>query len=277
MLSTFICLAWPTMTSWHTHTRAHIPVAKIITWHVNPTPLTYADLGAAGSAWLPTQLQLSVPHPAIIDWIPFPALRDKLILYHSANPRLDDIICDIGNSYVMEADISTFVAGVGSLRGYISVWDLVRAISPKTTDSSSGGTDANIVELNNALGTDSTWAHGNRGSNCQAEQGKGLGCSFPTLPAPSVDVLFNSNTLAFQAFKMLNMDKGPWRFKLDPAFFERHPELYDPKTDLMAHGLPLRPSTRKSIEIPRPLDDSVLGRYCELVSWNFDLGLGRSS
>lgn len=67
MLSTFICLSWLTITLWHTHTRSHILVAKIITWHVNPTPLMYADLDTEKSVWLLMQLQLSVPHPVIIN------------------------------------------------------------------------------------------------------------------------------------------------------------------------------------------------------------------
>ena len=82
MLSTFIYISWPTMKSWHTYTRAHVPLTKLMTWRINPTAASYADLCSTTPAWVPTKLQISVPHPPVIDWIPFPSMRDKLIHYH---------------------------------------------------------------------------------------------------------------------------------------------------------------------------------------------------
>lgn len=70
-------------------------------------------------------------------------------------------MCDIGNSYVVETDISTFVSIIGSIRRYISVWDLVRAISSKTTKSSTAVSEASILEFNNSLGNDSAWMDSN--------------------------------------------------------------------------------------------------------------------
>jgi len=78
---------------------------------------------------------MSVAHPSIIDWIPWPELRDKLIIHHSANPRLDSLICDIGNSYVVPADLSLLIKYPQSVLGYLGVWDLVRAIAPEATGS----------------------------------------------------------------------------------------------------------------------------------------------
>ena len=37
MLSAFVCMSWQMMTAWHSYTRAHIPVGKLMTWHLNPT------------------------------------------------------------------------------------------------------------------------------------------------------------------------------------------------------------------------------------------------
>src|SRR4051812_43104242 len=138
MLATFIYLSWPEMKSWHAHTRAHIPLTKLMAWHIDPTTTAYTELTNTTAAWVPTKLQSSIPHPAIIDWIPFPGIRDKLILCHSANPCLDEIIRDLGNSYVVEADASKLVVGLGSGQYYISVWDIVRSMTPQGTEDPPG-------------------------------------------------------------------------------------------------------------------------------------------
>ncbi|RFU28417.1 hypothetical protein B7463_g7916, partial [Scytalidium lignicola] len=270
MLSTFICMSWPTMTSWHTYTKAHVPVAKLMRWKVDPTPEAFVGLSRS---WQPTSLQLSVPHPAIIDWIPFPTLRDKLIRYHAANPRLDEIICKIGNSYVMETDVSRLVSGIGPTRGYISVWDLVRAISPEATDNrpEHALTDwNNLFNPEYSLDTETASEPTNAITKQSEDQ-------YNALPVSNVEALFNSKVAALQAFKLLGMDKGASFFQLDRTFFEEHPELYDyTAADLIARGIPLRPSKRRSIPIPGQLDSSVLERYRELASWTFDLSLDRA-
>ena len=97
------------------------------------------------------------------------------------------------------------------------------------------------------------------------------------LPAPNVNALFNSKSFALKAFKVLGMDQGAVTFRLDPAFFEQHPELYDCKASLMAHGIPLRPPVRASVPTPRVLDTSLLGRYRELSMWTFETSFDRAS
>ena len=61
-------------------------------------------------------------------------------------------------------------------------------------------------------------------------------------------------------------------YKLDPEFFKKHPELYDPTSDLMANGIVrIRPPHPKAINPPKLLDSSLLGRYRELATWTDDL------
>jgi hypothetical protein len=53
-----------------------------------PSAKTY---GALHPAYRPTKLQLSVPHAAIIDWLPWPDLRDQVILWQD---QIDvDLVC----------------------------------------------------------------------------------------------------------------------------------------------------------------------------------------
>lgn len=188
---------------------------------------------------------MRVPHPSIIDWIPWPQLRDKLIIHHSANPCLDSIISDIGNSYVMPADLSLLIKCPQSVLGYVGVWDLVRAIAPEATGSPEPQSEDNDLEVFESL----------------------------SLPAQDANSLFSSQELASQAFKVLGTDKGPFNFRLDPAFFGRHPELYDPGSDLMALGVALRPCAQVSMRPPRALDLSVVGQYQEISRYFIDMAL----
>ncbi|KIW89957.1 uncharacterized protein Z519_09387 [Cladophialophora bantiana CBS 173.52] len=256
MLSSFICLSWPTMAAWHTYTRAHIPVGSLMAWRLNPSPEMYA---AIDPSLRPTKLQMTVHHPAIIDWIPFASLREKLIIYHSANPNLDDLICEIGNSYVMEIDLARLVAVIPPTRGYVGVWDLVRSIAPEAT-ASSNTTNLFHPDFENSPETIDDF-------DDEDEPNTPASC----LPAPNASVLFGSKVLALKAFKLIGMHRGVGNFLLDPNFFDKYPELFDPAANLVAHGVPLRPGDRKFISAPQPLDSSVLGRYKELSSWSLSL------
>ncbi|TGO48233.1 hypothetical protein BCON_0246g00010 [Botryotinia convoluta] len=267
MLSTFICASWPAMTTWHCATKAHVPVTKVITYHVNPTAATYADLVTNG-AWLPTKIQMSIPHPAIIDWIPFPSLRDKLILCHSANPCLDQIVCEIGNSYVVESDVSKLVMGTSAATGNIGVWDLVRSMSGGTKESAFSSED-NV-----------SWDEICRASfelNKQMREGnvlQGIAMEpLATLPAPNVAALFNSKQLALSTFVALGMNQGVAQYKLDSAFFERHPELYDGSAGIVANGTRLRPSDHFPMRGPKLLNEGILNCYRNLAAWALDTGI----
>ncbi|OAL39877.1 hypothetical protein AYO20_00789 [Fonsecaea nubica] len=256
MLSSFICLSWPTMAAWHSYTRAHSAVASLMAWRLNPTPEMYAVID---SSLRPTKLQMTAHHPSIIDWIPFPSVRDKLIIYHSANPHLDELICDIGNSYVMEADLSKLIAFIPPTRGYVGVWDLVRSIAPEATSSSD---TANFLQPSFENSPETI-------DEFDEEEEANSGAT--SLPAPDASVLFGSKALALKAFKLIGMHKGVGNFLLDPQFFQRHPELYDPTANLCARGVPLRPGNRGFMLAPQPLDSGVLSRYKELSSWSLTL------
>lgn len=263
MVSMFVTMSWSKMTAFYAHTKSHHSVVKLITWRLNPTVKEYESLG---SSYMPSRIQISTPHPTIIDWVPWPALRDKLILCHSASPQIDDIICDIGNSFVAEADLSELVSGFKPVIGYVGVWDLIAAISPDTTVRSDG-----VSTGSSSTGWGDTFeAYESEIDEIPRYDFPGLSFTF-NLPAPSVAALFNSKSYALQAFRKMNMDKGSLFFKLDPLFFERHPELYDCKTNLMAQGMPLRPQDRSFLPGCIPLDKVTLGKYRECATWTFDL------
>jgi len=80
----------------------------------------------------------------------------------------------------------------------------------------------------------------------------------------AISALFSSRALAMQAFKLLGMDQGAFRFCLDPAFFEKHPELYCADANLMACGVALRSDTLELFPAPQELDSAVIKTYGEL-------------
>lgn len=256
MLSMFVCLAWPTMTAWHAHTRAHIHVSKLIMWRLDPNPTTYLSLA---TCYRPTRLRLSKVHAAIIDWIPFPSLRDRVFLTYDDSPVLDRVICDIGDAYVVEGDLSKLIENLSTRPGYVGVWDLISVISPLR-----GTGESQTQHLNHLFAgsyqesPQTTWAPD---LNAGIER---------ALPAPSVDALFASPDYALLSFHLLGMHNGCSTFRMDPCFFEKYPELYDGQSDIVAKGTALRPANRSHMSMPVPLTPSLLQRYDDLATWIFN-------
>ena len=90
----------------------------------------------------------------------------------------------------------------------------------------------------------------------------------PVLPATTVDHLFTSPECARAAFQHLGMDGGASRYKMDPAFFGKYPELYDASTpDILAKGIPLRPDVQPILTYPQPLDRSTYQIYRNFIEF----------
>jgi hypothetical protein len=269
---TFVSLSWQSMTAWHTYTKAHVPLKSLMAWRICRTPDKYLSISPE---YRPTKLQMSLPHPSIIDWIPWPQLRDKLIQHHSANPCLDSIICDIGNSYVVPADLSLLIKCPQPVLGYLAVWDLVRAIAPEATTppSSTSSEQQQQQSRLTAAGHMQTFSQFQNPAGFPVNNANKDADAFEdlTLPAKDSKTLFSSRSLASQAFQLLGVNKGAFNWCLDPAFFGRHPELYDSSSDLMAQGVALRPNYQVPISAPRELDPSILGQYQEMSRYLIDV------
>lgn len=199
---------------------------------------------------------MSVAHPSVIDWIPWPSLRDKLILHHSANPKLDQIISDVGKAYVVQADLSTLVRCPQPIVGYVSVWTLVQAIAEGESQTEHNNDERHML--------------------CDSSPGMGMmdSTALPMqqaqkqmLPASSTNELFDSVALAKAAHQQLGLGRGTaFNYRLDPAFFELYPELYDHEANVIAQGVRLRPNNHLADEpypVPGVLDAAVLSQYRE--------------
>lgn len=220
---------------WYAKTRSY-DIVDLTTWQLQPS---HQALERVHPRYRPTPLQMAGNYPCIIDWIPFASIRDKLIMFHSANSQVDNIFCDAVSSYVVEACLSELVLGAQPTTVYLRVLDLLKAMGTKV---------------------------GNRdfGSNIE-------------LPVANVDMLFQSRHCARLAFEALKMDRGVSTYKIDPQFFGRYPELFDSESDIMAQGIPIKPLSQTNLPLPRPLDSTTVGVYKSFtdfslsVLWNTSL------
>jgi hypothetical protein len=73
--------------------------------------------------------QLQHEHPRVIDWVPLPSLRDRLIRLRSAISQIDQIFCDVVSSYTVEAFFADLVLGAPNTRVYIRVTDVAMGVA----------------------------------------------------------------------------------------------------------------------------------------------------
>ncbi|ETI20940.1 hypothetical protein G647_07283 [Cladophialophora carrionii CBS 160.54] len=244
LVSAFIKIAWRGMEPWLHCTNGKDTLTRLAAWRISPSQET---LAAIPPALLPTQLQTAVPHPPVIDWCIFSFLRDKLIQYHSSDPALDEICGEIGLAYVVQADLSEFVAGAEPLTVYFSIHDIISGMqnNPKLVaddDDDDDGNDGNASAPNPEV----------------------------KLPAPDLYTLLHTREYARAVYHHLGIGRGIQEYSLDPTLFTRYPHLYEPSAKV-AHGVALRSSNKITWPTPRPLDDVAMNCYRRCASYYTDL------
>jgi hypothetical protein len=228
VLSLFNSLTRPDVMRWYAKTRFY-HIVNLTAWQIYPCTRTYEEIHPQ---YRPTKLQLQCQYPTVIDWIPFPSIRDRLIQLHSANSQIDQIFCDAVSSYVVEAWMSDLIQNAPAIKAYIRVTDLVPNIdftSPVSED-----------ELVTAL------------------------------PARDAATLFSSPICSRAVFNRLSMNRGISTYKIDPAFFGSYPELYDHNVDIAAKGIPLRPDVQLRLTYPKPLDSQTYHTYRNFIDFSYD-------
>lgn len=243
LLSHFHSLNRPAALAWYTATRFQENITDLLLWQISRSPATYSRIHAS---YRPSALQLLQEYPSVIDWCPFPTVRDKLILLHSANPYIDQIICDIATAYVIEVDADMLVLGQTG-RAYIRVWDLVCGFEGQ-------GMEDDLVQ-------DVTFMSGGLLSSEFPDGHKTV-----SLPAPDVRSLFQPR-YARQAFKALGLDDGVPRYKVDPSLFAQYPELYDPGANIMATGVAIAPEVQTKIPPPTLPKQNTMTIYRNVTDW----------
>ncbi|KAH6986626.1 hypothetical protein EDB80DRAFT_181211 [Ilyonectria destructans] len=132
IMSLFTQRAWPsTYPVWF---KSQVPeiIGPILQWRLHPTTEAHNRLLPD---YKPTELQLTVPHSAIIDWVPYAPLRDRVLLCYNGSVALDRLMCDMLNSYVIEVnDVSQIQSHAPPGRGYFGIWNLFSAINSAATN-----------------------------------------------------------------------------------------------------------------------------------------------
>ncbi|KAH8799805.1 hypothetical protein F5884DRAFT_868917 [Xylogone sp. PMI_703] len=241
MLFGFLSISWPEMGPWFTYTGAQLYIAKMLAWKLDRSISRFTMIP---NCMKPTHIQLTSVYPGIIDWVPFPHIRDRLILYHKNNAKLDQLVYDLTTSIVIEAVASQLVEGyMGKV--YVSVWDLIRTMQLR------------------GLTVNSNESVGSRDPSDSSTVGV-------SLPAPSLESLFCSRDYALQAFKLLNADRDESVWRVNPLFFSHYPELYDPQSQDMAIGNALPFWNQPAFLTPILLDDAIMEKYNDLASQTVD-------
>lgn len=192
-------------------------------WHLMPGPVT---LQALPLCFKPTDLQLSVHHPKLIDLVPYPGLRDQLIHHYRDDSRLDLVYLDLIQRFVINiSDISAIVAGADSGPGFMGVCNIFDAMSGgRATKPVRPIYTQDSVELydNSLLGL--LQAHKMPTPNT-SQVGKSM-CEpgHDWVPVSLVEIL-SSPVIAQRLYHHLNLYMAHEKWRVDPEFYETYPDL----------------------------------------------------
>lgn len=231
MVHSFVDTCWPENRTWWTYFQSSRVVEKLLCWKLDPCLETYQ---AIPSTHRPTALQMCTAHPAVIDWVFFPSVRDKLIELYSQSWQLDDLLRELVKAYVVETDLDNIITGIEHFpnrRGYFHVWDIVQTISRQDLVSGSATGSSNttacfgqeICEDPDVFERDA-----NPFVTETPRQDEGS-------TRMSLEEIFHNPQSALKLFKLLRMDDRR-AMKLDPLFATAHPELCD-DSSIIARGI----------------------------------------
>ncbi|KIW23438.1 uncharacterized protein PV07_11632 [Cladophialophora immunda] len=129
MIDGFFEECWPSMKNWLEITDSYTTIRWVLWWQVTRTAEAAADIPATNT---PTPVQIALPHLSAIDWIPFPSIRNTLIL--SDGYDVDQVFRNMHKSFVLQKE---FPVRDGSAdRSYKSVTGLVQTALRATLDPS---------------------------------------------------------------------------------------------------------------------------------------------
>ena len=266
-MSLFIQNAWPSTCSVWAKSQVPDIIGPILLWRLYPTTETYNLLGPN---YKPTELQLSVPHAPVIDWIPYSELRDRVIMYYNSTVVLDRLLCDMLNSYVVEVDdLSTVLPKGPKESGYFGIWNLFRAIDVATASIASeapshpdrlwfGQEDEgcpNSFDLSGAF----TLSHGtpSPSSNQGSDNSPRIVYNLLEIFSKPAAVLKLAHDARLYASKS-------WRF--DGALFETWPELkFNGYESIVAKGRSLRIATAPP-ESPKEMTSTMMETYHKVIA-----------
>ncbi|KAH9242284.1 hypothetical protein K456DRAFT_1820822 [Colletotrichum gloeosporioides 23] len=209
---------------WYTKTRFYY-TRDITVWKIRPCDET---LNKLHPQYQPTLLQLSCNYPAVINWLPFPSIRDCFVRYHAGNPCIDQVVSDVVSMYAVETLLSDVVVDSPPMQVYVKVMDLVQAMGAIDENSNEGP------------------------------------APLPTLKAMDI---FHEPSVALAVANHLQIETRLDRYKLDPRLFIRHPEFLESAGSLMAHGTPLQPDFSSYLSFPTSMDNKTASSFRNFIAF----------
>lgn len=188
-----------------------------------------------------------------------------MIELYSHSWMLDEVVCELVNAYVVEADLTKLVTGMENCparRGYFSIWDIVQTISRESK------------EVQPAQPNSDLW-----GNELHLDEGLFAGPTSPfeidqpgnetTWIKMPFDQIYQSRKAALKLFKLLHMEDRR-TVKVDPVFAAAHPELCD-DVSIVATGIDctLRGSNTP-VPRPKPLTREAIVNY-KMMLWKANM------
>lgn len=187
MICAFLDHGWPSMKYWFNLTQSTPLAARVLWWQTSSSHEAASQVPAGNT---PTFLQLSrLKYPSILDWVPHPGLRDRLILDYESYD-VDQVMCDMVNAFVVEIEDNTPI--------------LHESHSGVALPIVGRGYSYNLMEL-----VEQTLMVGPMERRNQRD-------------LMAMRLLRNVGTA-----KQPSIEHRIHHFKLDPRFFDKYPALYD--------------------------------------------------
>lgn len=185
------------------------------------------------SYMIPTELQQKKKHPPMIAWISIPQLRERILHQYSSDLEFDQIWMDVMISAVVEVeDVSTILTGVGSGRGFLSIWSIFEILHASRREDDHTLTSNSIsdnllsvpeVEVSGLLPVyrmplPDGWTGGGVVGGSTRKRGEWTPVSLEELCA--------SPDLARKLYYHLELYDSHKVWKTDPAVFTKYPKLH---------------------------------------------------
>lgn len=168
----------------------------------------------------------------MIDWTPFPSIRDRIIGIHASDPDIHRIVCDVVSAYVVETPLLKILLSESEMKVFIRVIDLISVMALEQVSDLTNDTEV--------------------------------------LSVPSIESLRSSPRLARHASRILQIDRGASVYKVNPEFFGKYPELFDASNDIIASGVPLRLNSLQTLSSSSPLDLATMEVYRSFIGFCLD-------
>lgn len=198
----------------------------VLTSRINPSQRSTEPLP---SYLKPTELQLTVSHPAMLGWISIAGLRDRILTNYTSGSSFDEVWFDLMTNAVVEVeDVSTIITEAEPGHGYFGVWNIFEAMEnrsqPRRDDFLMADLGEDSPELSevDSLGLLRVYRmplpdFNKSASGSPQRQGHWT--------PVSLGRLLSSPQLARKLYYHLELYNAHKNWHINPAFFDKYPNL----------------------------------------------------